>query len=306
MQLARGNNTQAEDAFKEAVAINPTAIAARLALGGFYWSLRRPADAETQFKAALANDPQHPLANRALAVFYISAGRPSEAEPYLRTLAGALPEGAGKLMLAEYYLMQNKVDAARQPLQEVADSGSKNASAAKLRLAGLAKSSGDRAGALAMVDAVLAKEPTNVEALVARAGWLSENQRLDEALSELKKAKDLNPTAPSVHFALGRLHMLRRERPEAIAAFNQVLTKLPQHALTHLELARLHLNSGQLRDAEQFAQTAVNYAPNSAEARLLLAHLSRVNGNLRTAEESLRVLAAAGPNWPAVESSRGS
>ncbi len=74
IQIARGNQADAEAAFRKAVETNPNLAAAHLALANFLWSSSRPDDAEASFKRALELDPHNPLAERALVAFYVVTG----------------------------------------------------------------------------------------------------------------------------------------------------------------------------------------------------------------------------------------
>ena len=87
LQLAGGNQQEAEEAFTAAVRLNPKSLSAHLALANFYHHQRSLAAAEDSFKRALALAPDDIRTNRAFAGFLISVGRPEGAEFYLRSIA---------------------------------------------------------------------------------------------------------------------------------------------------------------------------------------------------------------------------
>ena len=196
---------------------------------------RRPAE----LKAALALDPNQPLANHALAMFSMGSRRGLEAEPHLKVLAKL--SGQGKLTLADYYVKARRAAEAQAVLEEVVKTDPANSPAAKLRLARLDMSAGDKPGAVRTIDEVVAAHPTNIEALVSRAGVLAEEGKHDGALEVLKKALAVDARSPSVHFALGKLHLLRRDTTAALGAFGQVVKMHPRNSAAQFELARLHL-----------------------------------------------------------------
>ena len=78
LQLARGNEKEAEDAFTTAVRLNPKSTAAQLALGNFYQHVGKEEAAEEVFQRALVLAPEDIRTNRALAAFYVSTGKPAE------------------------------------------------------------------------------------------------------------------------------------------------------------------------------------------------------------------------------------
>ena len=177
-----------------------------------------------------------------------------------------------------------------------------NSPAAKPRLARLDMSAGDKPGAVRTIDEVVAAHPTNIEALVSRAGVLAEEGKHDGALEVLKKALAVDARSPSVHFALGKLHLLRRDTTAALGAFGQVVKVHPRNSAAQFELARLHFNSGRLEDANVI-QSAVQLAPADFEARLLCARINRMKGNT-AARSTLKLLAAALPVRPLSRRSR--
>src|SRR5206468_1674122 len=117
-QLAKGERAGAEDAFKRAVEIEPRSMAAHLNLGNFYWAGGKIADAENEFKAAFAIDPKSTTAAQALATFYVVNKRPRDAEPFMR--AYSEKDNTSKLVLADYYLSDRRIEEATRVLESVA------------------------------------------------------------------------------------------------------------------------------------------------------------------------------------------
>lgn len=302
MRMVRGDRAQAEAAFLKAVTTDPTSIVARLALANFYWAASRQADAETHLKGALEIQPENPIANQALAYLFMATGRPSDAEPYVKRLATDDP---GRLKLADYYLATKRVGEARTILEDVASRDTPTAATSKLRLAALGLYEGDRAVAMKHVDEILAKQPKNVEALLAKAQLVTQEFKLDEALTHLQNAVAANPESPQVQFALGRLHVLRREQEQASAAFGTALKLNPRLAPAQVELARLRLGEGKINEAEEFARAAITSVAGYADAHLLLARINILKGQSDQAEPSLKALEQAFPDSPAVQTEIG-
>jgi tetratricopeptide (TPR) repeat protein len=299
-QLAAGRRQQAEVAFRKAVEVNPNSVAARLGLANFLWTSSRLEQAEAALKEALALDPQHTLANRSLAIFYVGTGRTAEAEPYLKTVAAATADGTGKLTLADYYLGRSMEAAARAVLADVVKNHPSSFAAATLRLAALGSAT-DTGMASRLVDEVLAREPNNVEALLAKGQLLAAAGRLDEALAAVRAGVAANPGSSLALFSLGRVHEMRRETNEAIKAFVDALRANPRMAAAEVELARMHMALNRWDEAEQFARGAVSKIPGHVEAHLMLARIAVIKGNAPQAERTLDVLAKALPRSPTVQ-----
>lgn len=305
MQLIKGDRAQAESAFTRAVGMNPKSVAARLALANFYATVGHREEAEAQFNAALKIDSRNVLANRALAYYYMASGRAPLAEAHLKVVAEVTPSSAGKLILGDYYISMGRPDDARKIFEAIASGEDDAVSVAKLRLASMDVVEGDPAEAARLVDGVLAKEPSHIEALVAKSALLSRAGKYDEALAAARAAVDANPRSPKAQFALGKALTLKRQETEAIAAFNQALQLNPYLVTAELELAKIHLAQGNLTEAEHFAKSAITKVAGYADAHLLLARIYLRQNLPAKAEPSLKALAKALPNSPAVQTEVG-
>lgn len=305
MQFMRGDPARAEAAFKKAVETNQQSTQARLALASFYAAGGQRERAEEQFKAALAINSKDLLANRALAYFYIASRRAPEAEPYLKVVADVAPSDTGKVILADYYIGMRRLDDARRLLETIAANGTSAFATAKLRLAALGLSSGDPEAAMRSVEDVLARQPSHTDALIAKAELLARAGRWDDALAAARAAVASNQHSATAQFALGQALALKRDETNAIAAFNRALQLNPRLANAELELARIHLAHGRLKEAEQFAHAAITKLAGYVEAHLLLARIHLMNGQPAKAEPSLKALAQAFPDSPAVQTEVG-
>ena len=78
---------------------------------------------------------------------------------------------------------------------------------------------------LAIVDAVLEKDPSHRRALLLRGIALFEGGQLDEAHSVLESALILNPDPVRAYYYLGRVHEQRGELKEAIEQYREALQR---------------------------------------------------------------------------------
>ena len=306
MRMIQGDRAQAERAFRHAVQTDPSSISARLALANFLWAARQSSQAETEMKAALSLNPRDELANRAIAAFYMGSGRAADAEPHLKTVAEVAPNASGTLALADYYVVMRRPADAQKLLASVgAGRDATMAAVAKLKLAGLAAAANDSALAGRLVDEVLAKQPSNADALTAKAELQMGAGRLDEALRFGQRAAEAAPQSAPARLVLGRIQARRHEADDAMRSFGEALRLNPRLAPAEVEIARLHLTAGRLAEAEQFATGAVSRMSSYAEAHLLLARIHLIKGEPEKAEPSLRGLARAFPDSPAVQTELG-
>jgi tetratricopeptide (TPR) repeat protein len=290
VQLVRGDHRQAEAAFKRAVEADPSSAQAHLALANFYLATGNQAATEASLRAAIGLEPQHVLANRALAYFYIGAGRAAEAEPYLKLAAEASSDASGQMGLAEYYVSQRRMEDARQWFERVAAGKDRLAPTARVRLATLDFTAGNLAEATRRIDEILTSDPSNTRALTARAELLAARGDLDGALAAARRATESDRSWAQARYALGKVHVLRREPAEASAAFSTALQLNPRLVPARVELAALHLAAGQLEQAEQMAQSALAVVPTATDARLMLGRVLLARRDTARAEPIIRDL----------------
>lgn len=308
LQLIGGNREKAEAAFKTAVSVDPKSVDAHLSLGYFYWVMGRAPEAQSEFQAAVTIAPKHLTANYAMAYLYMDLRQPNKAEPYLRAIADAAPDSTGKLSLADYYMRMHRPLEAQHILEAIAaDDHDTQASAAKIRLAGLglASTSGGPAAALRLIDEVLSKEPHNVNALIAKSEVLIGTQKLDDALAAAQAAIHADPRSAEAQYELGMVLDARRQSDDATAAFKEALKIEPQMASADDALAQESLAAGRLDLAEQFARAAISAVPGFVDPHLVLARVSLMKGNVGAADSQVRALSRVLPDASAVQGELG-
>ncbi len=84
LQLRAKLPDQAEINFKKAADLGPKVMNAQLALGGFYQSRNRMAEAEQQFKHAIGVDPKDPAPRAAYVRLLMAEGKKQDVEAFLR------------------------------------------------------------------------------------------------------------------------------------------------------------------------------------------------------------------------------
>ena len=301
MRLLRGETKEAEAVFLKAVDIDPRSIQVRVALARFYWAAGRPNDAEIQLKAAVDIDDTDIGVNRALAALYTFNGRAPEAEPYLKKLADVTPGGQGKFVLAQYYMGVGRAQEAEAILLDISRPGSQVFVVAKVALADLARSKGDKDKALNLVQEALVVSPQNLDGLVVKSSILLHQGKFDEANAVARAAVESSPKSALAHFALGRTERARGNSGAAIAAFKDAVQFNSRLGLADLELAELHLLRGQVTEAERFAQSAMTKMSGAAPAKLVLARVELAKGDTRAAAPLLNELGKEYPTLASVQ-----
>ena len=225
---------------RNAIAVDPGSIDARLALMNVYWASGDVAKAEAMVKEGLALQPGNELANRALAALYVATGRPKEAEAPLRALADSSTTAAPRLTLAEYYLRSGRSGEAIPLLNELVKDKEAHVPASIL-LARWEFANGRKTEAQKRIDEVLAKEPANAGVLLLKAQFLGADGKFDDALVRAQAAAAAAPRLPAPQYAIGMLYLQKRDSEQALKAFNEVLRLDPASADALLQVAKIQL-----------------------------------------------------------------
>jgi len=305
LEAARGNQDAAENSFKKAVEADPKSVPARLGLANFYWMAKRLDEAERELKAALALEPKNVAANKALAIFYVGANRAAEAEPFLKTAAEVSPDGSARFALADYYIATRRGGEAKKLLEDLSNSDPNYFARAKVRLASLAVQAGDRPGAAKLIDEVLEKHPTDVDALVAKSDLLLGDGKRDDALAAAKGAVVANARNPRAQYQLGKVYVAREEWAEAVTPFDEAVKLQPTFMTARVALARTFLAQRKADDALSQLTEVLKAVPQHGEAQMLFARALMTKGDAGGAEPRMRQLAASFPKSAGVQSQLG-
>ena len=300
--LTQGRLAEAQAQFEKAVDVNPKSIDAQVALAAYHWSVGDTGQAEGILKKVLAIQPEHAVANRAMALLYIVTGRGVDAEPFLKVVGRTVGTPEAELPLADYYVRSGRAREARQILERAAASG--NASAI-VRLARLDYAENNRERAHARVDALLARQPSNAEALIAKGRWLLNDGKADEALRHAETATQGDPGSAAGYLLLGDVHAALGGPADAATAYTTVLRLNPRAAAAHTALSRINLAKGNAETSVEFARGALLNQPGNDEARVLLVKGLLQRRELKRAEEEIAVLLERRPDDPTVHALNG-
>jgi tetratricopeptide (TPR) repeat protein len=280
-----GKKEEAAAAFQKAVEIAPRSMDARLALANYQWAKGALDGAEATLKAALGIEPANASAHRALALLYVTTRRAPEAEPHFRVLA---VDGTGKLALADYYMGLGRNNDALTVLADVERAGEKNdARGAKLRMASIRYTTGQKKEAHAIIDALIAERPRYAEARTAKARMLlSDGGHASEAVTHARHAVKSDEYLVAAHYTLGLALLAERKPAEAEQAFEAAARLSPRAAAPHLQLAKIRLARGDTGAAVAAAEAAARETTDAA-ATVVLAQTLRARGHVDRAAREL-------------------
>jgi len=208
--------------------------------------LGRDPEIEAQLKDMVTRFPENERVQRALIAWYTARGERDAAETYLRgRIDPASADPARRLELVAF-INQTDPQAAQAELDSIlAEPGlsdenralyrsvraeidfqtgardkaiaemeavletaaaSEQTNRIKVTLSRMLLATGNAVGARALVEEVLAADPTQVDALKLKAAWLIEDDRTGDALVELRQALDQSPRDPEIMTLMARAH----------------------------------------------------------------------------------------------------
>jgi tetratricopeptide (TPR) repeat protein len=303
-QLVSGDTAAAEAAFKKAVEIDPKSVKAHLSLANFKWSIDKMDEAEAEIRRAIELDQKNAVANRAMAMLYLVTGKPQAAEPHLKLVAEVTPGAGAKYFLAEYYLRLGRIDDARATLTPLlADNDTFVGTS--IRLARVEVVGKRNAEAHRVLDAVLAREPKNADALITQGRLRLAEGNTIGALTSLKTAIESNPKSFPGQLALADTYAARGATDEAKTAYNDALKLNAKSVDARLGLARLMINTGTPAEAVTLVSQVVEERPKNIEARLMLVHGLIAVRDLPQANAMMNVLLQQAPDSATVQTAAG-
>jgi Flp pilus assembly protein TadD len=140
----------------------------------------------------------------------------------------------------------------------------------KVSYARILERSGNDVGSRALIEEVLAADPSHVEALVLRAEWMIESDLADEAIGLLRRAQDQEPENPRIFSTLAEAHLRNGERELAGEMLSLAVETSNNAAEESQTYARFLIASDRLPAAETVLTNALRLAPTNFELLALL------------------------------------
>lgn len=127
--------------------------------------------------------------------------------------------------------------------------------------------------------------------------------RYSDAVAEYRKAIELNPNAPELHFRLGRAILLQSHDPESLeqaaAEFKSELKLSPEDGACEFQLGQIAQVQGNTAAAKPHFERAVQLSPTFVQA---LIALGKLNSQEKKYDQAISLLSRAAQLQPANES----
>ncbi len=247
VEALKGNLEEARKYFKKALELHPTDFRCYLELGDFYLLCREPEKALSAYQKAQKLAPKRPEVYLALGNFYLHQKEWTKAEEVLKQAIQYAPspyEARGyRAYLAEFYVEAGRVQKAFNLYREL-----------------------------------LREEPSNYYFLVRYIEISLNLGQLQEAEKTLKVLGKTYPELFAVPYLKGHLFLIQGRYKDAIASFQEALTK-GEDPRAYYFLGLAQWLSGLPRQARNNLAKAVTKNPLLLEARLALAALETTEGS---------------------------
>jgi tetratricopeptide (TPR) repeat protein len=147
-------------------------------------------------------------------------------------------------------------------------------------------------------NAILQKDPNNIEGHILMGSVLFNQNKRDEAFAELNKAIQIDPKRVESYLSLARAYIAIQDRDKAEQQFKLALSVNPNSALAHTEYGKFLVQTNRPAEAQAELEKAVEVDPKDRPARFVLASYYLVNKQIDKAETSFKALAALDPDKP--------
>lgn len=300
---SQGDVTQAQTLLEQSVQKIPGSIDLRLVLAQIYRQQSRPADVEAQLIKIVQLKPSEKSHRLRLAQFYAQSNQNGAAEHTLRQAVKDLPSDRDlKLSLVTFLAARRSRAIAEKELQGMIDAAPKDselrfalagfyqegnepakaeaiylgvidkdkldapALTARDRLAAMRLQANDDAGALALVNAVLAKSPRDDDALLIRGSIALTKKDPRSAIADLRTVLRDQPNAIGALRSLARAHLENGEPAVAEETLRHAVNAAPKDAALQLEFARLLTQLGKTEEAKTLIAELVKQKPDNMDA----------------------------------------
>lgn len=185
-------------------------------------------------------------------------------------------------LLAEAQLRKGDVELAGDNLRRAVEVAPQNVDA-RIKLARYLMAKKDLPGALELIDAVLAKDAGNVDALAAKSELLAAKGDLAAVKQELAKLKEASPDSPEASLRLARVLMSEGNMDGAMAELDVVLAKDDKNVQALVMKTEVLAVNKDIDGLKSVIKQLKLVAPNNPEGYFRMGRLLRAQGDSEAA-----------------------
>ena len=268
----QGKNAEAEQAFREALELNPKNTRALMGQVEVMVADKRPKEAVDLLQSEVTKYPDRVDLRMALGNASVRAEQYDTAISAYQEVLPQLKEDPQAqadlyLRIGETYRRKGDYQSAIGNLKQAQAMQPDSVTVAGT-LAMTLEADGQRSAAEERYRGVLKLDPNNAVAMNNLAYLLSENGGdLDEAMSLALQARKSQPDMTEISDTVGWIYLKKGSPDQAIAAFDTVVQKEPARAEYHYHLAMALVQKGDRFAARQQLKAALSCSPSAIEGK---------------------------------------
>src|SRR5688572_9493798 len=316
--LDRDDTAKAKAAFEAAVKAAPADAAGPIGLALVHLSNRQDAQAATALESLLATHPGDRYALQLLGTAYRRIGRDQDArfalavgssgqlswpDPSSDEIAQYRRGFAAMLKEATQLGLERKFDEAIGRLDQLVKLRPDDR-ALRVYFGGMYAAAGRVAEAAAILEPVLAADPSNFDAIMHLASGYLFAGDLDRAAGYATQALTLRPSNADAAKLRGMVHWQQGRTREAEALFTDAAAVDPRDPMPHLWMGMILGQQMRYVEARQRFETALSKNPLLGDALIGVADTFAATGAFAQAEVALKRAQQAEPNNPRLPAAR--
>lgn len=245
-------------------------------LGAYYFDQHRYPEAEQAYLEAIAINPKYYDAYSNIGDLYREQGKLADSEQaYIQAIDYGAPYADTYYNLGVAYINENKLADAEQPLLRALEISPAHTKA-RYNLAWTYDREQKDALAEQAYTETLQYDPTYPEPRINLAVLLTRLGRYGEAIEQLTTAQRYAPDHPVLRYALGDAKMKTQHYEEAIAVFSELALRNLHQNLVHTSLGLCYENIGKKEEAKAEFQKAIDVAPQDPYTKTAREHLAKL------------------------------
>lgn len=294
--LAKNDAAAATIQLKNALSKNPNLAEARFLLGRALLDGGDIVAADVELRKALdLKFPQDQLVPQLARVMLAQGQSKKLLEQYENTAGGTGDTAADlKSTLGQAHTSLGQLDKARAAFEDALKANPDYARA-HLGLARLQAIEKDLPGALATIDALLAKSPQNADAWHFKGDLLRAADKRDQAIEAYAKALELNPKLLSAHVAIIMIQLSEQKLDLAAKQFEGMEKTAPKHPQTFYIKALLAYSKKDYPAAKTAVESLLRMQPDNPMALQMAGMVAFENRSDLQAQEFLTKALNAAP-----------
>lgn len=291
-----GDLTGAIAGYKQFLKIHPEATAIHTNLGVALAGLGRYQEAVSEYKIALKQSATFPAARLNLALAYYKMGYISEASTQLVRVHREEPTNLQAVqLLGDCYLRMGENQKTIDLLQPVAKDHPDDLATAYMLGTALLRNKQPEEGAVVLNRILKDSDSPETHLLLGMSKYQA--MQYPEAIADLTKAAQLDPTLPDVYSYLGQAQMASGDMNAARDAFEKELKSNPNDFESNVRLAVLLKQDGNYDRARELLNRALLVRPKDPGALYQVGATYLAAGDMNRAVSSLEALVKEYPDF---------